>query len=243
MILHANPSSAALGLIVAWGYLCMIASAGLVGACGHAPGTMPEDMGATQHQAAAEHEDGVAAAIESSSVDAGCVPSAAVCWTGIANPSAEQIRRAEHHRALAAEHRAASQALRDAEAAACAGISAADRETSPFEHTQDIRYVAPSVERHASGQMTVTRTVGARVTFRAVPGMTAEWLQRLVDCHLARNAALGYETAMKEMPSCPLAVAGARAEVESVGDGFEVSIGAADEAAAKEILRRGQTLR
>jgi len=39
--------------------------------------------------------------------------------------------------------------------------------------------------------------------------MTAEWFQRIVDCHLARNASLGFSAA--EMPYCPLNVKGVHA--------------------------------
>ena len=42
-----------------------------------------------------------------------------------------------------------------------------------------------------SGKSSTQKDVGATVVFRAVPGMTAEWLQRVVDCHLARAAAVG----------------------------------------------------
>jgi hypothetical protein len=83
--------------------------------------------------------------------------------------------------------------------------------------------------------------VGTVVTFRAVPGMTAEWLQRVVNCHLARNASLGH--AVPEMPECPRVPRGAQARVRSTGDGFAVEIRSDDEAAAREILARARRLR
>lgn len=84
------------------------------------------------------------------------------------------------------------------------------------------------------------RTAGAVVTFRAVPGLTAEWLQRLVDCHLARNAARGH--VVPEMPNCPLVPKGAAATVRSTGDGFAVSISSSDDATAREIRARAERL-
>ena len=78
------------------------------------------------------------------------------------------------------------------------------------------------------------------MTLNAVRGLTQEWLQRLVNCHLARNAAVGHE--MPEMPYCPLVPRGATAQVRSVGDGFAVDIQADDSDAAGEILRRAQAL-
>ena len=86
------------------------------------------------------------------------------------------------------------------------------------------------------------RLTGAEIVFDARPGMTAEWLQRVVDCHLARNAAIGFDTASADMPYCPLAVRGARAQVTSVGDGFAVDVTADDPASVGEIVRRADLL-
>ena len=141
---------------------------------------------------------------------------------------------------MAADHRAASQALVAAEAAACAGIADADRDTSPFEHVEDIASVTPLTESHSAGKATTQEIVGAIVEFRAVPGLTAEWLQRMVDCHIARNAALGHD--VPEMPDCPLVPKGASAQVASTGAGFSVAIRSDDPASAKDILARAQRL-
>lgn len=92
------------------------------------------------------------------------------------------------------------------------------------------------------GKVATTRTTGAEVTFRAVPGMTAEWLQRLVDCHVARNGVIGYAQTTRAMPRCPLAVADVQTEVRSVGDGFTVAIRSDDRDTAEEILRRAKAL-
>jgi hypothetical protein len=78
------------------------------------------------------------------------------------------------------------------------------------------------------------------VTIRAVPGLTAEWLQRVVDCHVARNAALGH--VVPEMPYCPLVPKGVHATVSSVHGGFAVAIRADDGEGAQEVLRRAEAL-
>src|SRR2546430_15414234 len=44
-----------------------------------------------------------------------CLGRTEPCWTSIANPTAEHLQRAEEHRRHAADHRAASKALRDAQ--------------------------------------------------------------------------------------------------------------------------------
>jgi hypothetical protein len=164
------------------------------------------------------------------------------CWTDTINPTEEHRLQAEKHRELAARHRAASQALKDAEALTCTGISEQDRDMSPFFHHKDIQKVTElkGPVSAQSGKAQLQRTVGASVVIRAVPGLTQEWLQRIVNCHLARNAAAGGE--MPELPACPLVPRGARASVKSVGDGFAVNITAEDSATAQEIWRRAQIL-
>jgi hypothetical protein len=142
---------------------------------------------------------------------------------------------------MAADHRAASQALRDDEARACAGLREADRDMSPFAHRDDIARVEPLTEPAPVGRgANIQRTVGAVVTFRAVPGMTAEWLQRLADCHIARAASLGYN--MPEMSYCPLMLREVEARVTSTGNGFTVAIRASDPDTVAEIQRRAQAL-
>ncbi len=160
----------------------------------------------------------------------------AICWTSVENPTADHRRAAEEHRRRASDHRAASVALRGAEARACVGISPDDRDMSPFDRAEDIARVEPMME--AEGPKAPQRTVGAVVTFRARPGMTAEWLQRVVDCHLARSASLGH--LIPEMPNCPLVPKGARATVTSTSNGFAVAIRADDLTVAQEILARAR---
>jgi hypothetical protein len=151
-----------------------------------------------------------------------------------------------HHK-MAADHRAAAQALRTAEASACAGLTDDDRDISPFYHREDITGVQPDITgvgpatEHRSGKQPADTVVGAVVSFRAVPGLTVEWLQRIVDCHIARNNALGND--MPEMPYCPLVPKGISAKVSSTGDGFAVTIESHDQAIAKEVLRRAQALK
>ncbi len=48
-------------------------------------------------------------------------------------------------------------------------------------HHEDVANVEPLTVKVTSGRGSYGRTVGATVTFRAVPGLTAQWLQRVVD--------------------------------------------------------------
>jgi hypothetical protein len=226
-----------------------------------AGGTRPQDMSAAQHASAAQQEEQKAAqhgAEYDSAAQVGgvqCGPradqipgswspsgSGGACWTSLANPTDQHKADAQRHRDLAAQHRAASQALRDAEARACSGLSEADRDTSPFAHRDDIASV--EILKRESAPYLGTRspglTAGASVTFRATPGMSAEWLQRLVDCHMARAAAAGFE--MPEMSYCPLMLKNVRATVTPARGGFAVEIRSDDAETAKEIIKRSEAL-
>jgi hypothetical protein len=80
---------------------------------------------------------------------------------------------------------------------------------------------------------------GAVVTLRAEPGMTAEWLQRWVDCQLASGTPLAQSA---ELADSPLAQGGTVANVRSIGNGFAIEIGSNDRKVAREILAKAQKL-
>lgn len=215
-------------------------------ACGSAtPGARPHDMSAAQHereagqhaQAADDHSDQYDSHAHAATTTCSLT---SACWTSTKNPTEQHRAMAERERRAATDHRAASQALRDTEARACAGIEPDDRDISPFEHIEDISDVRPLLEQHTSSKISTSRTVGATVTFRAVPGMTTEWLQRVVDCHLARNAVLGHVA--PEMPNCPLVPEGVTARVRSTGNGFAVDLRADDSTTIREIVARTDRL-
>lgn len=219
----------------------------LIAACAGTPGAKPHDMSTTGHETAAANEDNAAkehaaqfdpdASVSKErcpGLTARVAPEAAgACWTSVINPTAQHLDEASKHRKMAADHRAASQALRDAEAKACTGVADADRDMSPFAHREEIASVA------VLG--TGAKPQGAIVTFRSVPAMTAQWLQRVVDCHIARNAAMGHQS--PEMPYCPLVPKNVTATVSAVSDGLAVQIRSDDPAAAQDVWKRAQALK
>lgn len=225
--------------------LSAAALASLSFACAADPGTRPHDMSAADHQAAAQSESSAAEA-HADQQDPSATQKQPVCsgkggcWTSTSNPTAQHGDDAKQHRDLAAKHRAASTALADAEARSCAGVSAEDRDMSPFAHKEDIQSVSPLTKETKSGKGSNTKEVGVTVVFRAVEGLTAEWLQRVVDCHLARASSVGHD--MAEMSYCPLVPKGAEATVTSAGNGFAVNISAKDQATVDEIKKRGAML-
>jgi hypothetical protein len=217
-------------------------------ACASTQGAKPHDMSAEQHEAAAVAEETTAGQHqaqfdpEAGERETRCIgphPASQPCWSSLKNATEAHRKEAAEHAHAAADHRAGSQALKDAEARACVGVPAMDRDMSPFDRREDIASVKP-LEEATTLPKGSTTVVGATVTFRAVPGMTAQWFQRVVDCHLARNAALGH--VVPEMPSCPLVPKGVTASVSPTSDGFAVAIRGSDAAAAEEVLRRANGL-
>lgn len=220
----------------------------LLSACASTPGARPHDMSAAQHEQHARQE-AAAADRDAAQYDPaartfvqGCARYEDVCWRAKQNPTARYRDQAEQHRRAAAEHRAASAALREVEASACVGVADEDRDISPFERTEDIASTTPLTERRATsvGREHAAVTVGARVVFRPVPGLTAEKLQRQVDCHLARAAVLGHN--LPEMPDCPLVPRGAHARVVAAGNDLAVEVRGEDPGAAAEIVARAERL-
>lgn len=203
-------------------------------------GTKPADMGAAHHEEMARveaeranaHEMAAKRSCPGYESDAACYR----YWTSFRNPTKTQFDQARQHRELAEKHRVASQALRDAEARSCAGIPAEERDVSPFFHTEDIIRVE-KIGAESHGDV----LVGVRVVFRPLPGMTADWLQRVVDCHVARNAAVGFEHL--HMEYCPLAAKGVTAVVRPVGDGLAVEIRPSDEGGSRQVDLRTAALR
>jgi hypothetical protein len=223
-----------------------------LGACASTPGAKPSDMSMSEHQQAAAAHEGEAdphlanydpnAKQTRVSCEGRLYASSGACWTSVTNPTDQHRADADKHRKMAADHRAAAEALRSAEAQACSGLKDEDRDMSPFNHREDITSVTPASMMVPPGAKSQTsQVVGATVGFRAVPGLTAEWLQRIVDCHIARNNALGNN--MPEMSYCPLVPKGVSAKVTSTGNGFAVTIQSNDPAGGQEVLRRAQALK
>jgi len=210
--------------------------------CGGAQGPEPHDMSVAQHEATADREEAAAGELAPRSgavTPTECDP-ATICWSARQNPTADQVAAAKEHRERAAAHRAAAQKLRDAEGASCAGLSEADRDSSPFYYRQDIAWVKEIDKELRMGKTVLFRTVGARAFIRPVPGLTAEWLQRIVDCHIARAAAVGHD--MPEMSYCPLVLREVTASVSSAGNGFIIEVQSNDPKVVEEIVRRMNAL-
>jgi hypothetical protein len=158
-------------------------------------------------------------------------------WSMTKNPTEYELSQAAAHLAQAKKHREAARALRDAEAKACSQIAFRDRDLSPLLHQRDVA----SVEEigHSGGRGPLGAPAGAAIVFAAVSGLTAEVLQHIADCHLARNAALGFDQIDY---NDPLNVHGASAKVRTIGGRVVLEVTSTDAGAALEILRRARAL-
>jgi hypothetical protein len=226
-------------------------SAAKIGPEPNEPGTGTNEQGAAQHRAAAQLES---ARLERhkelydphakqgiTRCDPGSperYPSAPICWVETVNPTAVHLEEVEAHRMRAVQHRKAARELQDVEDRACAEVATEDRDMSPFSHRGDILGVSPLEE----GKGKTKRLVGATVVFRSVPRLSTAELQRIMDCHLARNAVIGHEVAGAEMEHCPLTERGASARVRAVEGGFAVDVWAPDASVGQAIWRRAQSL-
>jgi len=172
---------------------------------------------------------------------AGCDPGAPTrCsphWAMTKNPTEYELSLASAHLAQAKKHRQAAQALRDAEARACSQIAFRDRDLSPLLRQRDIERVEEIGQ--SGGRASLGQPAGAAIVFVAVSGLTAEVLQHIADCHLARNAALGFE---QTDYTDPLNVRGARARVRNIGQQIVLEVTSTDAGAALEIIKRARAL-
>lgn len=218
------------------------------------PATKPEATGAAEHRAAAEREERRLARhqelydpsakqtvrrCDAASTDH--APGEPICWLETINPTAVHLEEVEAHRMRGVEHRKSARDLRAVEERACAGLAPEDRDRSPFSHRADILGVSP-LEAAPAERRNQAQIVGATVLFRPVPGLTVAELQQLVDCHLARNATIGYEKASAEMGGCLLTQRGTHASVRALDGGFAVDVRADSASAGQEIWRRAQLL-
>ena len=225
-------------------------------ACGGSPKVPPARMGAYEHlteaerherearehdeqAAAAEARGGAAAPIcgdralaDQNTSGTERLDLAAPCWTSEAAAVERHHQAAERLRADARVHRAMARQMATEEREACAGLSEAEIEHSPFEHREDIAGVMAELDGD--------HLRGARVRFARVPGLSAAWMRRALACHQARASAYGNDPGY--LPDNPAVVAGASTTVLEDEAGLTVVMRAEDPAAALVIYARAEAL-
>jgi hypothetical protein len=138
--------------------------------------------------------------------------------------------------ATPSEHLAAAQQLRANAASACADVPEAERDAGPFVHGD--RIVAVEEVQDRVFPKAPLRPFGVAVTIRATPGMTEQWLGRIIQCHVAHHAAVGTSA---DNQASPLLTDGVHIHVSPTAVGFKVSITSADADTAQSVITRAQT--
>jgi len=136
----------------------------------------------------------------------------------------------------ASEHLNAARELRDAERQACADVSTADRDAGPFANRDRIERV--EVLRDRTWAKGMIQPIGVAVDLRAEPGITEQWLSRVLECHLAHQAVLGRAA----FDWSPLSQYGAHVAVGSTATGFRVTITTSDIDIARSVIAKSEAL-
>jgi hypothetical protein len=172
---------------------------------------------------------------------------ASVAATGCASQSTafRQMSAADHENAARAtqgdpaeaqEHLDAAKRLRDQEQIACYGVPDTDRIQGPFARPEQITGIEVVHDRGTFPKGPLV-PVGVAVNLRAEPGVTQQWLGRVVACHAAHVAVAGPDP----HPS-PLSVANAQISVSSTAVGFRVTVTSRDRDIARSVVDNGQAL-
>jgi len=159
------------------------------------------------------------------------------CWSRERNPGDAELRLADQDRQAAAAHRKASLALRAAEARACSGLADKDRDRSPLSRADEVARVL--LVRDPWTETQPPREVAALIFFQPLRDANATWLQQVVDCHLARNAALGPGAAPA---GDPLGVEGVQVHAGGPPEALYLFLDARTPAGMSEVATRSRRL-
>lgn len=154
------------------------------------------------------------------------------CWSVEQEASAEHEAAAERLRAEAREHRAIARTLVDVERTFCAILVEDELTHTPLFHRDDIARVEPYREDD--------RVVGARITFKEVRGLDADYLRQALLCHRARMATLGYPPTY--MPYDPSMLARTHIAVDDRDGAVALTVRGDDDVTAAVVWSRAQAL-
>jgi hypothetical protein len=90
--------------------------------------------------------------------------------------------------------------------------------------------------RASEGEKALPHTIGAVIHVRATPGMTAEWIDRVVSCDIVRRSAASCGGA----DGCAIAPFGVSHAVTSGPTGFAIALTSSDRETALEIDKRAR---
>jgi hypothetical protein len=123
------------------------------------------------------------------------------------------------------------------ERAACAEVPDQDRDQGPFARRD--RIVGVEELREKTYPKAPPQPIGAAVYLRATPGVTEQWVGRVIDCHLAHRAVAGDRAVDRDSP---LYVADTSVHVSSTPTAFRVAITSYDLDAARSVIEKANRL-
>jgi|CZKU01.1.fsa_nt_gi hypothetical protein len=133
-------------------------------------------------------------------------------------------------------HLQAAKLLRDEEQSACYQVPDADRARGPFADADRVSGVEIVRDRGVFPKGPL-EPVGVAVSLRAEPGMTQQWLGRVIACQMAHVAVVGHVSG-----ASPLSVANTQVAVSSTATGFRVTVTSRDRDVVRLVLGKGQEL-
>jgi hypothetical protein len=135
---------------------------------------------------------------------------------------------ADHaNRVSAAEH----------ERRACAEVPEAERAQGPFARRDRIERV--ETLRQIGNPKLVAPLSGVAVTVRATPGVTEQWMDRVIECHLAYRANRG---ATSTPSTDPLDIDDTRVAISPTATGFRIAITSDNPEVARAVIESGRSL-
>jgi hypothetical protein len=179
---------------------------------------------------------GTLALAMASMVAAGCATTQSASFRHMSAADHEAAARTTPEPDAAQEHLAAARKLRDEEQFACVNVPDAERQQGPLANPDRIAGVEIVKDKDPVYPKAPERAAGIAVYVRAEPGLTEQWLGRVLECHLAHVAVVG------AAGSSPLAVEDAKVSVSSTPAGFRVTITSKDSDTVRALVQKGQIL-
>jgi hypothetical protein len=125
-----------------------------------------------------------------------------------------------------------------AEPAVCDAVPEAETHLAVLFSPQNVLSVE-ALDGERQGDPTVPPGVGARIVVASRAFVTADWLQHVIDCHLAARAAAGPKAHATQLP---MDVEGAQAHVTRSRGSLTVDVTGRDARGAREILSRARAI-
>ncbi len=123
---------------------------------------------------------------------------------------------------------------------ACVGVPAKEREMGLLAYRDGIVNVTPLQEDTFAGKIKATRTEGAVIALRAMPGISVPWLEKINLCHVALVGS--GRLPENEMAMDPFAIPGTKLGATEIYAGYELSVRGVNHDMSQEILRRSTAL-